>query len=96
MLRALGYSGAQVRGIFFLEVTFTILLGALVGIACAILVTYGLWFAIIRQLNYPYVVPWGEVGLLVLVSYVVAMLATAAPIGRSAKVAPAEALRYLE
>jgi putative ABC transport system permease protein len=96
MLRALGYTGGQVRGIFFIEVTFTILLGALVGIACAILVTYGLWFAIIRQLNYPYVVPWGEVGVLVLVSYVVAMLATAAPIGRSAKVAPAEALRYLE
>jgi putative ABC transport system permease protein len=96
MLRALGYTGSQVRGIFFIEVTVTILLGALVGIACAILVTYGLWFAIIRQLNYPYVVPWGEVGVLVLVSYVVAMLATAAPIGRSAKVAPAEALRYLE
>jgi putative ABC transport system permease protein len=96
MLRALGYTGGQVRGIFFIEVTFTILLGALVGIACAILVTYGLWFAIIRQLNYPYVVPWGEIGVLVLVSYLVAMLATAAPIGRSAKVAPAEALRYLE
>ncbi|HEX2066302.1 MAG TPA: FtsX-like permease family protein, partial [Candidatus Thermoplasmatota archaeon] len=96
MLRALGYTGGQVRGIFFLEVTFTILLGALVGVACAILVTYGLWFAIIRQLNYPYVVPWGEIGVLVLVSYLVAMLATAAPIGRSAKVAPAEALRYLE
>ncbi|MEA3143077.1 MAG: putative transport system permease protein, partial [Thermoplasmata archaeon] len=96
MLRALGYTGSQVRGIFFIEVTFTILLGALVGIACAILVTYGLWFAIIRQLHYPYVVPWGEIGVLVLVSYVVAMLATAAPIGRSAKVAPAEALRYLE
>jgi putative ABC transport system permease protein len=96
MLRALGYTGNQVRGIFFIEVTFTILLGALVGVACAILVTYGLWFAIIRQLNYPYVVPWGEVGVLVLVSYLVAMLATAAPIGRSAKVAPAEALRYLE
>jgi putative ABC transport system permease protein len=96
MLRALGYTGSQVRAIFFIEVTFTILLGALVGIVCAILVTYGLWFAIIRQLNYPYVVPWGEVGVLVLVSYVVAMAATAAPIGRSAKVAPAEALRYLE
>lgn len=96
MLRALGYTGSMVRRIFFIEVTVTILLGALVGIACALLVTYGLWFAVIRQLNYPYVVPWGEIGILVLVSYIVAMLATAAPIGRSAKVAPAEALRYVE
>jgi putative ABC transport system permease protein len=96
MLRALGYTGKQVRRVFFVEVTFTILLGALVGIACAILVTFGLWFAIIRELNYPYVVPWAEIGVLVLVSYVVALAACWAPIGRSAKVAPAEALRYLE
>ena len=96
MMRALGYTGRQVRSVFFLEVTATILLGAVVGIACAIIVTYGLWFAVVRQLNYPYIVPWGEVGLLVLVSYVVALLATWAPIGRTAKVAPAEALRYTE
>lgn len=96
MLRALGYTGRQVRRIFFSEVTLTVLVGALVGIACAIVVTFGLWFAIIRERNYPYVIPWAEIGVLVLVSYVVALLATAAPIGRSAKVAPAEALRYVE
>lgn len=96
MLRALGFTGGQVRRIFFIEVTSTLLAGALVGIACAIVVTYGLWFAIIRELNYPYVVPWAEIGILLAVSYAVALLATAVPIGRSAKVAPAEALRYLE
>jgi putative ABC transport system permease protein len=96
MLRALGYSGRQVRRIFFTEVTTTVLLGAVVGIACAILVTYGLWFAVIRDLNYPYLIPWGEVAAVVGVSYVVAMLATLLPIGRSARVPPAEALRYLE
>jgi putative ABC transport system permease protein len=96
MLRALGYTARQVRSIFFIEVTATLLTGALVGIACAIVVTYGLWFAVIRDLNYPYIVPWGEIGILLAVSYVVALAATAAPIGRSAKVAPAEALRYLE
>lgn len=96
MLRALGYTARQVRRIFFLEASATLLAGALVGIACAVVVTYGLWFAIIRELNYPYVIPWAEIGILLAVSYVVALLATAAPIGRSAKVAPAEALRYLE
>lgn len=96
MLRALGYTKGKVRLTFFIEVTFTVLLGAAVGIACAILVTYGLWFAIIRELNYPYVIPWAEIGVLIGISYIVALLAAAAPIGRSAKVAPAEALRYLE
>lgn len=96
MLRALGFTARQVRRIFFIEVSTTLLAGALVGLCSAIVVTYGLWFAIIRELNYPYVIPWAEIGILVGVSYVVALLATAAPIRRSAKVAPAEALRYLD
>jgi putative ABC transport system permease protein len=96
MLRALGFTGNQVRSIFLIEVTMTILVGALIGIACAIVVTYGLWFSLIRQLHYPYVIPWGEISILLGASTIVALLATAAPIGRSAKVAPAEALRYLE
>lgn len=96
MLRALGFTGGQVRSIFLIEVSFTLLLGALIGLGCAIVVTYGLWFAIIKDLNYPYVIPWGEVAILLAVSYAVALLATAAPIRRSARVAPAEALRYLE
>jgi putative ABC transport system permease protein len=96
MLRALGFTGSQVRRIFFIEMSFTLLLGALIGLACAIVVTYGLWFSIIRDLNYPYVIPWGEIGILLAVSYLVALLATAAPIRRSAKVAPAEALRYID
>jgi putative ABC transport system permease protein len=96
MLRALGYTPSQVRRIFFIEVSATLLAGAIIGVACAIVVTLGLWWAIVRDLNYPYDIPWTEIGILLVVSYAVALLATAAPIGRSAKVAPAEALRYLE
>jgi putative ABC transport system permease protein len=96
MLRALGFTGRDVRRIFFVEVSFTLAMGALIGLACAVVVTYGLWFSIVRELNYPYIIPWGEVAVLVAISYAVALLATAAPIRRSAKVAPAEALRYID
>jgi putative ABC transport system permease protein len=96
MMRALGYTGRQVRRVFFLEATTTILLSTLVGIACALLVTYGLWSAVVRRLNYPYIVPWLEIVVLVGVSYAAALLATWGPIGRTAKVPPAEALRYVE
>ncbi|HET6399054.1 MAG TPA: FtsX-like permease family protein, partial [Candidatus Thermoplasmatota archaeon] len=96
MLRALGCSRAAIRALFFIEVTVTILAGAVVGLVCAVLVTFALWYSVIRGLGYPYTVPWAEILLLVAASYVVALLAALAPIGRSAKVAPAEALRYLE
>ncbi|MHB8632726.1 MAG: ABC transporter permease [Thermoplasmatota archaeon] len=96
MLRALGFRPAQVRALFFTEMTFTLLLGALIGVACALVVTYGVWFSLIRSVGYPYVVPWGELLALVGISYGVALLATVMPIGRSGRVAPAEALRYVE
>ncbi len=96
MLRAMGFTRRQVRRVFFLEVTFIVVLGALIGIATSIIVTYGLWFAFIRELQYPYAVPWSEIGWLLAVAYAVALVATAAPILRAARVAPAEALRYVE
>ncbi|MGB0653126.1 MAG: FtsX-like permease family protein [Thermoplasmatota archaeon] len=96
MLRAIGYTGNQIRTLFLLEVTGTILVGALVGFACSVLVTYGLWFALIKDLNYPYTIPWVEVAIILGVAYVTALAATLAPIRRSARVAPAEALRYVE
>lgn len=96
MLRALGFTKNMIRRIFLTEVTVTLVMAAVIGIACSIVVSYGLWFAIIRELQYPYVVPWGEIGILLGVSYVVALMATVAPIRRAARVAPAEALRYIE
>ena len=96
MMRALGFTGRMIRRIFFIEVTLIILMGAIIGIAASIVVTYGLWFAIIRELNYPYVIPWSDIGWLLLISYAVALLATVAPILRAAKIPPAEALRYIE
>lgn len=96
MLRALGCTRGMVRLMFFLEVTATVAIASVVGLACAVLVTFGLWSSFIRELGYPYLVPWSEVLALVAVSYAVAVLATVAPIGRSARVPPAEALRYVE
>ncbi len=96
MLRALGYTRSMVRRIFITEVTLVVALGAIIGIVCSIVVSFGLWFAVVRELQYPYVIPWGEILALVGISYAVTLLATAAPIRRASKVAPAEALRYIE
>ncbi len=96
MLRALGFTAKQTRRIFLIEVTLIIFMGFIIGLLCSIIVTFGLWFAVIRELQYPYTIPWSEIGLLFLVSYIVAMLATIAPIVKVGRVAPAEALRYVE
>src|SRR4029077_16330332 len=48
MLRALGYRRAHIRRIFFTEMTFTLALGAPIGVACAIVLTYGLWYSLVR------------------------------------------------
>lgn len=96
MLRALGYTRRQVRRIFLIEVSLVIFAGVVIGFLCSVIVTFGLWFAIIRELQYPYVIPWLEVFWLFLAAYVVALLATMAPIIRVGRVAPAEALRYVE
>ncbi len=96
MLRALGFTARQTRRIFLIEVTLIILMGFIIGLLCSIIVTFGLWFAVIRELQYPYTIPWIEIGWLFLVSYLVAMMATLAPIIKVGKVAPAEALRYIE
>ncbi len=96
MLRALGFTSKQTRRIFLIEVTLIIFMGFIIGLLSSIVVTFGLWFAVIRELQYPYTIPWGEIGILFLVSYLVAMMATVAPIIKVGRVAPAEALRYVE
>ncbi|MGB1697960.1 MAG: ABC transporter permease, partial [Thermoplasmatota archaeon] len=96
MLRAIGYTPGMIRRIFITEVTTVVFVGSIVGIACSILVTFGLWFAIIKDLQYPYVIPWLDIGVLLLVSYAFAILATLLPIRRASRTAPAEALRYIE
>jgi ABC-type lipoprotein release transport system permease subunit len=40
------------------------------------------------------VVPWGDLILIFLVVYAVALLATLAPVIRASRIPPAEALRY--
>lgn len=96
VLRALGYTSRQVKRIFLIEVSMVIAMGFVIGFLCSVIVTYGLWYAVIRELQYPYSIPWLEILYLFAASYVVAMLATVAPILRVGKVAPAEALRYVE
>ena len=71
-------------------------LGVAIGAALAILVSFGLWVSIVRELRIAYVVPWDELLVIAAIAYVATTLATLAPILRASRVPPAEALRYIE
>lgn len=96
MLRALGYRKRDIRRVFLVEMWTTVLLGILIGAALAVLVSFGLWVAIVRELRIGYSVPWFDLAVIALIAFVATTLATLSPIVRASRVPPAEALRYIE
>lgn len=96
MLRSIGYTRNLIVRIFVTEVYTTILVGALIGLATALVVSFGVWYTVIRPLQFPFIVPVGELSLLLLATFVVSFLFTVGPVRRAGKVSAAEALRYSE
>ena len=90
MLRALGFSRALVLRSFLLESSFVITLSLLAGS----LLAWWLAYQITRQVSQQFPFPFGPVVLLLLGSYLVALLSTILPVHRASRVPPAEALRY--
>ncbi len=90
MLRALGFSRSLVQRSFLLEASFVITLSLLAGS----LLAWWLAYQITRQVSQQFPFPLGLVVLLLLGSYLVALLCTALPARRASHVSPAEALRY--
>lgn len=96
MLRALGFRRREIRRTFLLEMLTTVTLGILIGAAIAILVSFALWYTVVRVLKVDYVIPWDDLGVIALIAFVATTLATLAPIIRASRTPPAEALRYIE
>jgi hypothetical protein len=90
MLRALGFSRLLVWRAFLLESSFTIFLSLLVGTALAIWLAYQV--ALVTYQHFPF--PIGPVVLIVIGSFLIALVSTIIPTRRAAKLHPAEALRY--
>lgn len=90
MLRTLGFSRSLVQGSFLLEASFIITLSLLSGS----LLAWWLAYQMTRQVSQQFPFPLGTIGLLLLGSYLVALLCTILPARRASHVPPAEALRY--
>jgi putative ABC transport system permease protein len=97
MLRAIGFQRNMVAATFLLESLVVAVLGVLTGVVLGLILARNL----ITSPDFDesasfenFIVPWGTIGLMVLISLVAAALMTIIPSRNAAKVPVAEALRY--
>jgi putative ABC transport system permease protein len=97
VMRAIGFRRRMVQAAFLLESSFVALTAIVVGTTLGLLLARNIVADTRRQPsweNLELVVPWLNLGVIFLVVYAVALLATLAPAVRASRIMPAEALRY--
>ncbi len=96
VMRAIGFQRSMILNTFLLETSFVALLGIIMGIVLGLLLSYRLFdwggFSDISE----FVIPWGEVLLVLAIAFTVTILSTLPPSRRAARLAPAEALRRID
>jgi putative ABC transport system permease protein len=95
MLRALGFKQSMIKLSFLIETSFIALLGIFIGVALGIILGVRMWMQDFQDGNVAFVIPWGTIIIISLISYVFTFLCTYAPASAAAKIPPAEALRYI-
>ena len=95
MLRAIGFRRRMVQASFLLESGIVAVLGTLIGMGLGLVLSYQV-VAYFNQTNpgLPFVIPWTEIGLIALATYLASLLTTFLPAWQASHVYPAEALRY--
>jgi putative ABC transport system permease protein len=97
VLRAIGFRKRMVQLSFLIESSFIALTSIVVGTGLGLAVAFSVISDSRRTPsweNMSFVVPWGSLGVIFLVVYLVALATTFAPALRASRVYPAEALRY--
>ncbi|HIZ35148.1 MAG TPA: FtsX-like permease family protein, partial [Candidatus Ruania gallistercoris] len=93
MLRALGLTRGQLRGMLAIEGLMIAGAGALIGIVAGLVFGWaGSAIVLAQMAEVPLVVPWRDLGLVALVSLAAGLLASALPARSAARTPPAAAL----
>jgi putative ABC transport system permease protein len=95
MLRAIGYQPGMVALSFVLESSFIALVGIGIGTAAGVILgrtMLGEFFDLVNP--GAFVLPWLEIGGILLLAYVFSLLTTILPAIQASRIYPAEALRY--
>jgi putative ABC transport system permease protein len=96
IMRAIGYRKSMVMGTFVLEMLFVTTMGVLIGVAIGWLGGYGIWKSGMEELGVEFAVPWGRIGLIILLTYIAAILCTILPAYKASRTRAAEAMREIE
>ena len=95
VLRAIGFRSSMIRAQFLIESSFITLLGIFVGIGLGTLQSWLIYLEISKELeDAKFVIPYAEVGILIIITVVASILASVIPANEASKTYPAEALRY--
>jgi ABC-type antimicrobial peptide transport system permease subunit len=98
VLRSIGYRPWMIQWSFLLEASFVALLGIAIGIGLGLILAYNFFNGEIAAsspgFEISFAIPWGTLGIIVAVSYLMSMLTTYLPSWQAARIYPAEALRY--
>jgi putative ABC transport system permease protein len=93
VLRALGFQAGAVRAAFVVESAFVAIEGVLIGTALALVCAWSFTLTDAFGDELAFRIPFGAIGLLVVGTFVCALLATAAPARSASRIRPAVALR---
>lgn len=97
ILRSLGFKRSSVRNAFLIEILFVATLGVLIGVVTGIIVSYEIFNIMIGEMggNITFEVPWLKIAYVTAIAYIATILCTIIPARNAARIAPAEALRYV-
>jgi putative ABC transport system permease protein len=95
VLRAIGYQTSLVSLSFLIETAFVVGLGIISGTVLGIILSYNLFHSPdFAPSKVDFVVPWGIVVVILIITIVAALLMTLMPARQASRLSPAEALRY--
>jgi putative ABC transport system permease protein len=93
VLRALGFQAAAVRRAFVVESAFVAVEGVAIGTVLALVCAWSITLSDAFGDSLAFRIPFGAIGLLVVGTFLCALLATAAPARSASRIRPAVALR---
>ncbi|HIH01280.1 TPA: FtsX-like permease family protein [Thermoplasmata archaeon] len=96
VMRAIGFQKNMVLGTFLIETSFVSLLGITMGVVLGLLISHSLFYWAGFSEFSRFVIPWGEVLLVLVVAFSITILSTLPPSRAAARLAPAEALRRVD
>lgn len=95
VLRAIGYRRTMVQLSFVLESSFVAFLGIIIGVGLGTIISWNITNEIKEEVeSIRFSVPWLQIGIIIGLSYIFAMLTTFLPARQASRIYPAEALRY--